>query len=223
MFLYNNKIFKAPRFKSSYTFLKCPLLSQSPSTGNLAIIGSDNGLSSGWCQAIIWTNAGILLIGPLGTNFGEILIKSSYIFIHTNERSSGKWQSFVSASMWKGTTDHHPGTENHWSSPLVPHPHRPGIHWAPHPCFHPRSKIVKGEISSLSLHVSESTSNLTVSSTEKIASNICFTYSVWGESTMTYGFPAQRASNAESISMSWSHDEATCPTVHHPQCRIVTL
>ena len=26
-------------------------------------------------QAIIWTNAGILLIGPLGTNFSEILIK----------------------------------------------------------------------------------------------------------------------------------------------------
>ena len=25
--------------------------------------------------AIIWTNAGILLIGPLGTNFSEILIK----------------------------------------------------------------------------------------------------------------------------------------------------
>ena len=27
----------------------------------LTIIGSDNGLSPGWCQAIIWTNAGILL------------------------------------------------------------------------------------------------------------------------------------------------------------------
>ena len=29
---------------------------------------------------IIWTNAGILLIGPLGTNFSEILIEI-YIFI----------------------------------------------------------------------------------------------------------------------------------------------
>ena len=37
--------------------------------------GSDNGLSPGWRQAIIWTNAGILLIGPLGTNFSEILIE----------------------------------------------------------------------------------------------------------------------------------------------------
>ena len=30
----------------------------------LTIIGSDNGLSPGRCQAIIWTNAGILLMGP---------------------------------------------------------------------------------------------------------------------------------------------------------------
>ena len=42
---------------------------------NLAIIGSDNGLSPGRRQAIIRTNVGILLIGPLGTNFSEILIK----------------------------------------------------------------------------------------------------------------------------------------------------
>ena len=40
----------------------------------LTIIGSANGLSPGWCQAIIWSNDGILLIGPLGTNFNEILI-----------------------------------------------------------------------------------------------------------------------------------------------------
>ena len=41
----------------------------------LPIIGSDNGLSPGRRQAIIWTNAGILLIGPLGTNFNDILIE----------------------------------------------------------------------------------------------------------------------------------------------------
>ena len=41
----------------------------------LTIIGSDNGLSPGWRQAIIWTNAGILLIGTLRTNFSEILGK----------------------------------------------------------------------------------------------------------------------------------------------------
>ena len=32
-------------------------------------------LSPGWRQAIIWTNDGQLLIGPLGTNFSEILIE----------------------------------------------------------------------------------------------------------------------------------------------------
>ena len=31
---------------------------------NLTIIGSENGLSPGRRQAIIWTNAGVLLIGP---------------------------------------------------------------------------------------------------------------------------------------------------------------
>ena len=40
----------------------------------LTTIGSDNGLLPDRRQAIIWTNAGILLIGPLGTNFCEISI-----------------------------------------------------------------------------------------------------------------------------------------------------
>ena len=37
--------------------------------------GSDNGLFRGRRQAIIWANAEILLIWPLGTNFSEILIE----------------------------------------------------------------------------------------------------------------------------------------------------
>ena len=41
----------------------------------LTIIGSDNGLSPERHQAIIWTIAGIVLIGPLVTNFSEILIE----------------------------------------------------------------------------------------------------------------------------------------------------
>ena len=44
--------------------------------GNLAIIGSDNCLSPGRRHAIIWTDAGILLIGPSETDFNEILIKN---------------------------------------------------------------------------------------------------------------------------------------------------
>ena len=42
---------------------------------DLTSIGSDNGLSPGRRQAIIRTNAGILLIRPLGTNFSEFLVK----------------------------------------------------------------------------------------------------------------------------------------------------
>ena len=41
----------------------------------ITMIGSDNGLSPGRRQAIIWTNAGLLLIGPLGTHFSEIWIE----------------------------------------------------------------------------------------------------------------------------------------------------
>ena len=62
----------------------------------LTIIGSDNGLSPGRRQAIIWTNAGILLIGPLGTNFIEILIgiqTFSFKKIHL-KMSSAKWCPF---------------------------------------------------------------------------------------------------------------------------------
>ena len=60
------------------------------------IIGSDNGLSPGRRKAIIWTNAGILLIGPLGTNFSENLIKF-LTFLFTKMRlkvSSAKWRPF---------------------------------------------------------------------------------------------------------------------------------
>ena len=41
----------------------------------LTTIASDNGLSPRRHQAIIWTNAAILWIWPLGTNFSEILIE----------------------------------------------------------------------------------------------------------------------------------------------------
>ena len=64
--------------------------------GNLTIIGSDNGLSPERRQAIIWTNAGILLIGPVGTNLSEISSKIhtfSFTKMHL-KMSSGKWRSF---------------------------------------------------------------------------------------------------------------------------------
>ena len=59
----------------------------------LTIIGSDNGLLPGRHQAIIWTNAGILLIGRLGTKFNEILIEIHVISFKKIylKMSSGKW------------------------------------------------------------------------------------------------------------------------------------
>ena len=75
--------------------------------------GSDNGLSPGRRQAIIWTNAGILLIGPLDTNFSDILITIhtfSFKKMHL-KRLSAKWQPFylsvnvvtAPGSLWKIT------------------------------------------------------------------------------------------------------------------------
>ena len=59
---------------------------------NWVIIGSDNGLSPVRCQAVIWTNAGILLIGPLETNFSAILIGISNVFIHENPFENVVWE-----------------------------------------------------------------------------------------------------------------------------------
>ena len=62
----------------------------------MTIIGSDNGLSPGRRQAIIWTNAAILLIGPLGTNFIEILIGIQTFSLKKMhlKMSSAKWRPF---------------------------------------------------------------------------------------------------------------------------------
>ena len=62
----------------------------------LTINDSDNGLSPGRHQAIIWTNARILLIGPLGTKICEIFIKINiYSFKKMHlKMMSRKWQPF---------------------------------------------------------------------------------------------------------------------------------
>ena len=62
----------------------------------LTIIGSDNGLSPGRRQAIIWTNAGILFIRTLGTNLSEILSEIhafSFKKMHL-KMASAKWRPF---------------------------------------------------------------------------------------------------------------------------------
>ena len=60
------------------------------------IIVSDNGLSPGRLQAIIWTNDEILFIEPLGTNFSEILFQIlAFSFKKMRLKvSSAKWRPF---------------------------------------------------------------------------------------------------------------------------------
>ena len=83
----------------------------------LAIIGADNGLLPSRRQAIIWTNTGILLIRPLGTNFSETfkiqnLLKTSCakwrpfcvdlnVYYMTNKQAIGKCVDPV-GYMWQG-------------------------------------------------------------------------------------------------------------------------
>ena len=67
-----------------------------PSVGNLTIIGPENGLSPGRRQATIWTNAGILSIGPWEINSSEICIGiHTFPFkkIHL-KMASAKWRPF---------------------------------------------------------------------------------------------------------------------------------
>ena len=62
----------------------------------LTIIGSDNGLPPDRRQAIILTNARILLIGTLATNFSEILIEILAFSLKEIRLkvSSAKWRPF---------------------------------------------------------------------------------------------------------------------------------
>ena len=62
----------------------------------LTIIGSDNGLSPGRRQAIICTNAGILIIWTLGTYFSEILSETHTFSLKKRhlKMSSGRRRPF---------------------------------------------------------------------------------------------------------------------------------
>ena len=62
----------------------------------LTITGSDNGLAPDRHQAVICTNAGILLIGTLGTNVSEMLIEIlTFSFKEMRlKMSSAEWRPF---------------------------------------------------------------------------------------------------------------------------------
>ena len=86
---------------STETISEC-LNSLSPSDAfmcisKLTIIGSVNGLSLRQQQAIIWSSAGISLIGHLGTNVSEILIKI-HISIQENAFENVFWKIIAISS-----------------------------------------------------------------------------------------------------------------------------
>ena len=84
----------------------------------LTIIGSDNVLSPGWCQAIILTNAGILSIGPLEINFSENSIKiPNFSFMKMQRKiSSGNWRPFCLALNGLSLTDYLNHSREIWSA-----------------------------------------------------------------------------------------------------------
>ena len=82
----------------------------------LTTIGSDNGLSPGRRQAIIWSNAEILLNWTLGTNFSEILSEiDTFSFKQMRlKMSSGKWRPYcLGLNVLSGC--------NYSSMPYIPH------------------------------------------------------------------------------------------------------
>ena len=73
---------------------QCVNSSPPSATSCVPSIGSDNGLSPIWCQAITWTIAGLLLIGHLETNFSEIQIKIQNLSFMNMHLKLSKWLPF---------------------------------------------------------------------------------------------------------------------------------
>ena len=68
-------------------------------SGILVNIGSDNGSLPLWRQAITWTDADLLSIGPSETKLSEICIKMSNFQENSVENVDAKWLYSVWASI----------------------------------------------------------------------------------------------------------------------------
>ena len=167
---------------------------------NLTMIGSVNGSSPGRSQAITWTSAGILLIGPLGTNFSEILIeipKFSFKKMHLKV-SSGKWRPFcfgLNELMYAS-----PGFSElimpiHWKGIV-----KLSLKWCHNGC---------DGISNHQPH--DCLLNRLFRRRSKKTSKPCITGLCAGNSLVTGEFLAERAKNAENVSIWWCH----CGTVYN--------
>ena len=97
--IYNNVIYARPNYLTNHVNLNGTRLTHwgrvmHICVSKLTIISSDNGLSPGRRQAIIWTNVKILLIRTLETKFSEILGKiHSFPFSKMHlKMASAKWR-----------------------------------------------------------------------------------------------------------------------------------
>ena len=142
----------------------------------MTIIGSDNGLSPGRRQAITWTSVGILLVGPLGTNFSKNLIEIySFSFKKIHFKMSGKLRPFcLGLNVLNGTMNH-----NEIALPWRHNGRDSVSNHQPRDCL----------LNRLFRYRSKETSKLRVT-------GLCE-----GNSLVIGEFPAQMASNAENVSI----------------------
>ena len=170
----------------------------------LTIIGSDNGLSPGRCQAIIWTNDGILLIWTLATNLSEILSEiHAYSFKKMHlKMASAKWRPFclglnvLRSRPWPfhTETESRDKEESTGCKPTDLYSTLPWRHNGRDSVSNhqPRHCLLNG----LFRRRSKKTSKLRVT-------GLCA-----GNSPVTGEFPAQMASNAENVSIWWRHHDS---------------
>ena len=82
-------------------------------------IGSGNGLSPDWHQAITWTNAALLSIIPLRTNYSEIWIniQNFSFMINALENAVCKMAAILSRGRWVNTMHEAQDWHDQWIPP----------------------------------------------------------------------------------------------------------
>ena len=180
----------------------------------LNIIVSDNGLSPSRRQAIILTKAGILQIGPLGTNFSEILI--IFLYFHSGKciwkMSSQNWRPFCLGlnvlTYWPrcGNNFKFVISEQTLRIQFVSTSSQSGmtLGWMPQIWWHYNDVIMiamASQITCLTIVLS----NRLFRRRSKIIPKLRVIGLCEGNSQMSGEFPAQGASNVEHASIWWRH------------------
>ena len=164
---------------------------------NCVSIGPDNGLSPVRRQAIIWTFAGLLTIGLLGTIFSEILSKIqnvSFKKMHL-KISSVKWWPFRPGGFELICQQHYVGTLRACTGRYT----SLSLQWR------------HNERDSVSNHRRlECLLNRLFRRRSKKISKLRVTGLCEGNSPVSSEFTAQRTSNAELVSIWWRHHDDCC-------------